>query len=350
MNTSIIELLAENGIYGPGSPELEKYERHLTRYFEREYRRIEEHRTNTADLYVFSDQGSMSQQTRELMEGHYDEKIEFFNCFLDTRYLAYTMAYYGDTPDLIRNSKISLEEAQHNKFDLITKRIGIKGNERILNIGCGFAPLETFLLTKHPDLEIIGVTPSKVQADYINARKLHQGDPLCTNNFSLIWNNFECVELDDESFDIVITIGLFEHVTNIKYVMQRIASLLKPNGKAFHHFITSKYAVPQLLDPNRTRIGAYFPGGHIWPATEIIKTECLQLEGYWYVNGLNYWRTLQEWHHRYWNSISTLMDKVFDIPEIDHWNKYFSLCKVMFCPLDGTFYGNSHYLFRKPEQ
>lgn len=131
--------------------------------------------------------------------------------------------------------------------------------------------------------------------------------------------------------------------------MSRIYGLLKPNGKTFHHFITSKYPIPQFLDPTKTKIGTYFPGGHVWPADEIKKhTNGLTLERYWFVNGLNYWRTLDEWHRRYWDSLEVLYGSVFDAKAITHWNDYFSLCKVVFAPLDGAFYGNSHYLFRKP--
>ena len=39
--------------------------------------------------------GKLSQSERKIMETHYDEKVEFFNSFLDCRYHAYSMAYYG---------------------------------------------------------------------------------------------------------------------------------------------------------------------------------------------------------------------------------------------------------------
>jgi cyclopropane-fatty-acyl-phospholipid synthase len=348
MNKSIAEQLAIHGIYGPGSDKLATYERHLTRFFEREYKRIENHHSTSRALGVFTDRGAMSLETNKLMDYHYDEQREFFNSFLDTRFMAYTMAFYGETPEEILASKYTLEEAQLAKFALIAERAGIEGHEHILNIGCGFAPLETFLLKKYPKIRIVGITPSNVQAAYINERKCNKDDPLCTNRFTLIKESFENITLAKEDFDTIITIGLFEHVVNIKYVMNRIHVLLKPNGKAFHHFITSKYPVPKFLNPNNTRIGKYFPGGHVWPADEIIRqTGDFNLEGYWFVNGLNYWRTLEEWHRRYWASLEHLYGSVFDIKAVAHWNEYFSLCKVVFAPLDGTFYGNSHYLFSK---
>ncbi len=83
------------------------------------------------------------------------------------------------------------------------------------------------------------------------------------------------------------------------------------------------------------------------PNSFVIQT-ILDLEGNWFINGLNYWRTLDEWHRRYWNNIPSLYKSVFDTRAIAHWNEYFSLCKAVFAPMEGTVYGNSHYLFRKP--
>ncbi len=348
MKKSIFEQLADYGINGPSSDKLATYERHLTRFFEREYKRIENHHATPEDLGVFTDRGAMSLETNELMDHHYDEQLEFFNSFLDTRFKAYTMAYYGETPEEILASKYTLEGAQLAKFALIAERAGIEGHEYILNIGCGFAPLETFLLKRYPNIRIVGITPSNVQAAYINERKHNKDDPLCTNRFTLIKDSFENISFAEEEFDTIITIGLFEHVVNIKYVMNRIHGLLKPNGKAFHHFITSKHTVPNFLNPTKTKIGKYFPGGHVWPAEEMLKhISGFDLEGYWFINGLNYWRTLDEWHRRYWASLEHLHGSAFDIKAIAHWNEYFSLCKVVFAPLDGAFYGNSHYLLRK---
>ena len=292
----------------------------------------------------------MSEDTKSLMENHYDENLGLFESFLDKRFFAYTMAYYGDTPESILDSKASLEEAQNAKFSLIIERAQIEGHERILNIGCGFAPLETYLLQEFPDIEIVGITPSKVQAAYIREKMQIPSDPLGSSRFKLIEGAFDQIPtntLGKSSYDTVITVGLFEHVVNMHYVLERIAKLLASGGKTFHHFITSKVTVPQFLDPNKTRIGMYFPGGHAWPSDEITRfTEHLDLVSNWFINGLNYWRTLDEWHRRYWANIPSLYGSVFDTNAIAHWNSYFSLCKAVFAPMNGNFYGNSHYLFK----
>ncbi len=351
-NKEISDKLASEGIFGPGSDELANHERHLTRFFEREYKRLSENPVSLESLGISTDQGPMMEDTEALMDSHYDERPEFFASFLDSRYQAYSMAYYGDTPDIIRTSTASLEEAQRAKFALIAERAKIEGHERILNIGCGFGSLETYLLQEFPNLEIVGITPSAIQIEHLRQRMKDSLDSLGSGRFTLVEETFE--QLSDESiisdkFDLVISIGTLEHSLNMRAILTRISSLLKPKGRTFHHFITSELSIPQFLDPTKTRIGIYFPGGRVWPHDEFSRhTDHFDLERSWFVNGLNYWRTLDEWHRRYWENIPSLYKSVFDTTAIAHWNEYFSLCKAVFAPMEGNFYGNSHYLFRKP--
>jgi cyclopropane-fatty-acyl-phospholipid synthase len=346
----LIERLANDGVYGPGSTELERYEKSLSRYFEKEYLMCQKNPQSLEALGIRPDQGPIAEDTEILMSRHYDERPEFFACFLDHQYRAYSMAYYGETPEAIRNSSATLEQAQNAKFSLIAQRAQIKGHERIFNIGCGFGSLETYLLQTFPEIVVTGITPSKVQVSYLRQRMQDPNDPLSSNRFTLIEGSFEQLPtsmLGKKQYDLVFSIGVLEHIFNMRALLERIAAILAPGGRTFHHFITSAVAVPQLLNPEKTRIGQYFPGGRVWPRDELSRhTEQFELMNSWFVNGLNYWRTLDAWHHRYWSNISDLYGDVFDTAAIKYWNEYFSLCKAMFAPMDGQFYGNSHYLFK----
>jgi len=290
-------------------------------------------------------------ETEALMEYHYDERLEFFTSFLDKAYHAYSMAYYGETPEEILSSTATLEDAQHAKFSLIAKRSKITGNERILNIGCGFGSLETYLLTEYPDLDITGITPSKVQAEYLRDRMKNRDDPLGKGGFSIIQGSFNQIQShthQNSKFNLVISIGTMEHAHNLNKVLDTVEMLLLPGGLSFHHFITSRIPIPNFIDPTRSRIGTYFPGGKIWPHDVFpLQERENTLEEKWFINGLNYWRTLEEWHQRYWAGLELLHGPILDTKAIAHWNEYFSLCKVLFVPMEGTFYGNSQYLFRK---
>ena len=343
-NNNLEQILSDAKIFSPDSERLLLQQKSLTRYLEREYQGYLKHPVTLESTGVTTDKGLIMEQTEDLMKTHYDENIELFLGFLDTRYRAYTMAYYGESGD----DNISLEEAQKQKFHLIAERAQIKGNENILNIGCGFGSLETFLLKEYPDIKITGITPSKVQIKYLKERMREPAHPL-SSGFTLVEDVFDETIIEKpgiSQYDLVISIGVFEQLLNMRTMLVLIAKLLKPNGRTFHHFITSRVATPQVQLHEKTVIGKYFPGGRIWPRDEFSRhTEHLDLVNTWYVNGKNYWRTLDDWHHRYWKSIPSLYNNNFGIEAIRYWNEYFLLCKAMFAPLDGTFYGNSQYLF-----
>ena len=335
-----------------GSEEALRKEEHMARFLEREYKAVANKPLSLEELGVSAAKGPMWEETEKLIETHYDEQIEFFKSFLDTRYQAYSMAYYGDSWKTVTDSILSLEEAQMSKFRLICDRIGIRGDEKILNIGCGFGSFERYLFEHYPDVHVTGITPSAVQAGHL---KDCLGDPRCIlqpEKFNLIRNDFNSIENEDlglESFDLIVSIGLLEHVSNMNEFNKQVFAFLKPNGKAFHHFIVSKFPIPQFLDSKKTVIGNYFPGGRIWPYKAFAQNNGdFELEGMWFINGANYWRTLDDWHRRFWENTSKLSEQMDDV-RIEYWNDYFILCKACFLPEEGAFFGNGHYLFRKPE-
>lgn len=335
-----------------GSEEALRKEEHVARFLAREYQSLVDNPITVDEINFCPSAGELSEQTADLMDTHYDEKMEFFESFLDTHFRAYTMAYYGEMPESVKDLDITLEEAQGKKFQLICERIGIKGNERILNIGCGFGSFEQYLFENYSDIEVVGVTPSVVQVNFL---KECMNDPehlFHGQHFTVIHKDLE--SLDDRdiqpgSFDVVTSIGLICAIKNLEQLHDTVSRYLKPGGRAFHHLIVSRPVIPQFLNPSQSLIGAYFPGGRIWPFAELPRHAIkLELINSWFINGMNYWTTLDEWHRRFWSNIDELQNHL-PVERIQFWNDYFILCKACFLPEDGAFFGNGHYLFRKPE-
>ena len=133
----------------------------------------------------------------------------------------------------------------------------------------------------------------------------------------------------------------------MKKILEHISKLLKPKGRTFHHFIVSKHVIPQFVDAKDTGTRKYFPGGRVWPFAAIIGQNAeFDLVESWYINGLNYWRTVDEWHRRFWHNIDQIYDRVLGEDGVRHWNDYFSYSKTLFAPADGQVTGNGQYLFQ----
>jgi cyclopropane-fatty-acyl-phospholipid synthase len=337
----------------PDAPDGQRFEADLQRYFRRLYADIDARGEKSLHALGFrTDHGPMLQEASALMAAHYDAPDALFDSFLDRTYRAYSMAYYGDDAAAVRASRLTLEEAQTAKFRLICERADIQDGQSILNIGCGFGSFETYVLARYPSVRIVGITASEVQASFIQARCRNPNDVFHQGRFQVVKAKLDELmqgSVERGVYDRVISIGVLEHMRNMRSVLLLIEQLLRPGGKSFHHFITSRYPVPQFLDASKTRIGRYFPGGVVWPRDAFVEhCDCLESVGQWFVNGMNYWRTLDDWHRRFWLAREQLLATCLDADQFKHWNEYFYLCKAMFSPLEGTFYGNSHYLFRKP--
>jgi cyclopropane-fatty-acyl-phospholipid synthase len=141
---------------------------------------------------------------------------------------------------------------------------------------------------------------------------------------------------------------MMEHVNNVGLFFEIIEQLLSDDGRMFHHLIVSRDLIPQLLDSGQTMIAEYFPGGRVLPFTALRQNfDNFQLDDSWFVNGMNYWKTLDEWHASFWCNLHHMYPDKMNSDRVRYWNNYFVLCKAMFRPENGQAYGNGQYLFYK---
>ena len=88
---------------------------------------------------------------------HYDIKDELYDLFLDPK-RQYSCAYF-------KNENDSLETAQNNKIQHIIKKLNIKKDQKVLDIGCGWGGLALEIARK-TDREVTGITLSENQLKY----------------------------------------------------------------------------------------------------------------------------------------------------------------------------------------
>ncbi|MEE9338616.1 MAG: class I SAM-dependent methyltransferase [Methylococcaceae bacterium] len=341
--SNIIKELTKHNIHPYGSKELLKFEKNMEKYFSREYDRWQGNKALPEDYGISSFEGDIAKKETHIQSiDHYNNEFKIYQAFLDKKYMAYTMGYYITHENFHIDPATSLGDAQINKFNLIIERAEIKDGQSILEMGCGFGGFSKYLLEKFPNITITAINPSFLQTEHLKADG---------NRFTLIKKYFDDItehDISSDSFDRVISIGVLEAVTNLDKLFKLISRILKTRGKTFHHFIVSRDTIPQFLNAEDTLMENYFPGGHIWPYSEAKRhAKYLKPVKSWYVNGMNYWKTLDVWHQKFWDNIDELYPEYLTLEEVDDWNKYFSLCKTMFSPNGGESYGNGHYLYEK---
>ena len=217
---------------------------------------------------------------------------------------------------------ISLEQAQNAKYKLIAQRADIQDGQSILDLGCGFGGLSKYLLKAYPNIVITAINPSEIQTNYIRNELIENEKVFDNSRFELKKIYFESANkagIKKNTFDRVISIGLIEHISNIDLLQKNIAYMLKDGGKCLHHCIVAKDLIPQYLSAEETIMGIYYPGAHIWPYSELRRhKKHLKLVDNWFLNGMNYWKTLDVWHQQFWDNIDKLYPKYLTVKE-DGW-------------------------------
>ncbi|REK51771.1 MAG: class I SAM-dependent methyltransferase, partial [Proteobacteria bacterium] len=128
---------------------------------------------------------------------HYDISDDLYDLFLDSK-RQYSCAYF-------KNENDDLETAQNNKIQHIIKKLNIKKDQKVLDIGCGWGGLALEIARK-TDCEVTGITLSENQLKYATqkAKELNLDNQV---KFKLI----DYRELN-EKFDRIVSVGMFEHV------------------------------------------------------------------------------------------------------------------------------------------
>ena len=81
---------------------------------------------------------------------HYDLSDDLYSLFLDPK-KQYSCGYF-------KNENDTLEDAQNNKIQHIIKKLNIKPNQKVLDIGCGWGSL-VIDIAKSTNCEVTGITP-----------------------------------------------------------------------------------------------------------------------------------------------------------------------------------------------
>jgi len=193
---------------------------------------------------------------RESVRHHYDVSNRFYDLLLGPS-LVYSCAYFANEHD-------SLERAQERKLELICRKLHLQPGERLLDIGCGWGSLALHAAAHH-GVRALGVTLSEPQAE--RARQRIEGAGLADRVEVRV---LDYRELDDEPFDKIASVGMYEHVggAQLDTYAEIVHRLLQPGGLFLNHGITRINTQPPR---GPTFISRYvFPDGELHPVTEII--------------------------------------------------------------------------------
>ena len=136
------------------------------------------------------------------------------------------------------HSEQHFAEAQFGQTYLAPEIEALHPNTRVLEVGSGSGILLCHLAMQRPDISFLGLEPTGEGFNYIHTfHQLANSLP----NAVLQKCGYEDMN-DDEGFDLIYLINVFEHLPNWKDFIQRLDGLLKPNGKCL--ILCPNYSFP----------------------------------------------------------------------------------------------------------
>lgn len=245
----------------------------------------------------------------QIGQKHYDIGNDLYRAMLGPC-MVYTCGYWKNAS--------GLEEAQEAKLDLVCQKVGLKKGMRVLDIGCGWGSFAKFAAEKY-EVEVLGITVSKEQAELATNVCKHLPVEIRLQDYREI----------DESFDVIVSLGMFEHVgeKNYRTYMEIVHRSLPDHGIFLLHTIGGNRSV-HSTDP---WIEKYiFPNSMLPSAAQIARaTEGLFVMEDWHNFGTDYDKTLMAWHKNFTQAWPTLQ-KTYGDRFGRMWNFYLLSCAASF--------------------
>jgi cyclopropane-fatty-acyl-phospholipid synthase len=216
---------------------------------------------------------------------HYDLDARLYDLFLDSD-RQYSCAYF-EYPGQ------SLDDAQTAKKRHIAAKLLLKDGATALDIGCGFGGMALYLAGV-AGAKVTGVTLSEEQFAVAKNRAHDTG---LADRVEFRLQDYRDV---DETFDRIVSVGMFEHVGVNRYdeFFTAARRLLKDDGVMLLHSIGRNY-VPGATNPWIRRY--IFPGGHIPSLSEVMPA--VERAGLFVTDieilRLHYAETLRAWRERF---------------------------------------------------
>ena len=254
-------------------------------------------------------------KSKKNVSHHYDISEKLYDLFLDSN-RQYSCAYF-------KNENDTLEEAQNNKIDHIIKKLNIKPDQKILDIGSGWGTL-ALAVAKKTKASVTGITLSENQLEYSNkkAKEMNLANQV---EFKLI----DYRQLN-EKFDRIVSVGMFEHVGRkfYKTYFNQVSKMLKDKGIALIHTIGSSNP-PR--DPHPWITKYIFPGGYTPSISEVarpIENSGLIISDI-EVLRMHYAHTLRHWKERFLSKKEDVLS-MFDEKFYRMWEFYLVSCEMAF--------------------
>ncbi|MFN1582658.1 SAM-dependent methyltransferase [Vibrio rotiferianus] len=271
-------------------------------------------------LYKFSHWTNRNSQenSRKNIHAHYDLGNNLYEAFLDTNML-YSSALYNEVGD-------SLEQAQINKMDRLCQQLELKASDHVIEIGTGWGAMAIYMVEQY-GCQVTTTTISEEQHAYAEQKIKERG---LEGKVILLKEDYRNLT---GTYDKLVSIEMIEAVGKqfLPSYIKKCESLLKSGGLMAIQAITIADQRYDYYSNNVDFIQKYiFPGGFLPSVTSLTqattKYSDLVTRDLFDI-GLDYAKTLNEWHHRFNQAESEVRSFGYDDRFVRMWRYYLSYCE-----------------------
>ena len=216
---------------------------------------------------------------------HYEVPSEFFAAVLGPQ-RKYSCCLFDD-------GATSLAAAEEAALAATAEHARLADGQTILELGCGWGSLSLWMARRFPGAQILSVSNSHSQRAFIEAAAAAER----LGNLKILtadMNDF----VPQGRFDRVVSIEMFEHMSNWRPLLARTRSCLSPQGRLFLHVFSHRLAPYRFDHTDKSDwIAQHFFTGGIMPSHRLIRQfdDLFDVEADWNWGGHNYALTAGAW-------------------------------------------------------
>ena len=273
---------------------------------------------------------------------HYEVPAEFFAIVLGAQ-RKYSCCFYPD-------ADTTLDDAETFALAQTVSHARLQDGMDILELGCGWGSLSLYMAGRFPNARITSVSNSASQRQYIIERAKERG----LSNLSVVTADMNDFTTDGH-FDRVVSVEMFEHMSNWQTLFERVRSWLKPEGRFFLHVFNHRDRSYRFDHGNPADwIAQHFFTGGIMPAFDLPHRfdGLFNVERDWRWSGSHYRRTALDWLKNFDREIDRIRPILQRVYGADarlwerRWRLFFLATAGLFGHDDGEVWGVGHYLMR----
>lgn len=274
--------------------------------------------------------------SRRNIAAHYDLGNEFFRVFLDP-----TMTY---SCGIFKDASTTLEQAQIEKIDRACRKLQLRPDDHLLEIGTGWGALAVHAARRY-GCRVTTTTISEEQHHLATRRVQEAG---LAGRVTVLRTDYRDIRGE---FDKIVSIEMLEAVgaENLRTYFDVCSSLLKADGAALVQSIVIRDQYFRKAASHRDFVKKYiFPGSCIPSVAAIIGSTSRWTDlRVWHIEdiGPHYATTLRLWREAFMARRDDIRTMGFDERFIRMWEYYLSYCEGGFL---ARHLGDVQVLFTKP--